>query len=450
MKALKRLLNLEDNKSKTIIKNAFYSFFIKGVNLSVSFLTIPLVLSFLNTTQYGVWLTLTAVLGWFSLFDLGFGNGLRNHLTVAITKHEFKEAKIYVSTTYAALAAIFGALILFFLLMHPFINWVRVFNAPAYMSRDINNAVVFATCFLFVQFIVRLINTVLLSFQRAAMADFSNTLIQIVILIGLYILKIAHLNSLTLVAIVYSATPILVFLIISIALYLTTYSNIRPSISFVKTSYVGKMLKLGLSFFIIQIAGLVLYTTDNFIIAQYFKPANVTTYNIAFKYFSISTIIFTIALTPFWSMTTKAFHEGDLKWIRMAVKKLLILWMIISVAQGIQLVVCNPLYDLWTSNKVTVPFELSVTMCFYSIIMNWSILFANFQNGVGKVRLQLYLATIAMVINIPLSIYFIKTTNLGVMSVPLATLVSLITASVFASIQYNKIINNTATGIWNM
>src|ERR1700712_203678 len=115
MNKLKQILKIKDAKSKTVIRNVFYSFFIKGINISVNFLTIPLVLTFLDTTQYGVWLTLTAILGWFSLFDLGFGNGLRNHLTIAVANKDFKEGKIYVSTTYAALSVIFGTLILVFL-----------------------------------------------------------------------------------------------------------------------------------------------------------------------------------------------------------------------------------------------------------------------------------------------------------------------------------------------
>jgi O-antigen/teichoic acid export membrane protein len=278
---LNKLFRVKDNKSKTVIRNVFFSFFIKALNISVNFLTIPLVLTFLNTTQYGVWLTLTAVLGWFSLFDLGFGNGLRNHLTVAIANQDYKEGKIYVSTTYAALSVIFGLLILVFVCVHPFINWVAVFNAPASMGRDINYAVLFAMCFLFVQFIVRLINTVLLSFQRAAMADFTNALVQVFILIGLYILKISHLNSLTAVAIVYSLTPVIIFLTVSLVLFFNTFNNISPSIYFIKTSYVNKLLKLGISFFVIQIAALVVYASDNFIITQLFEPSEVTIYNIA-------------------------------------------------------------------------------------------------------------------------------------------------------------------------
>lgn len=444
-----KILNLKDEKSKIVIQNASVSFFIKGINIAVNFLTVPLVLSFLNTTQYGIWLTLTAILGWFSLFDLGFGNGLRNHLTLAIAQKNYDEGKIYISTTYAALSVIFGSLIVLFITINPFINWVAVFNAPTHISHDINNAVVFAMCFLFVQFVVRLINTVLLSFQKSALSDLTNALVQVFILLGLYIIKISHYRSLTAVSIVYSVTPVIIFLFISVILFYSSYSNIRPSITFIKPAYISKLLKLGLSFFLIQIAALVLYASDNFIIAQFFNPAEVTTYNIAFKYFSLSNIFFTIVLVPFWSMTTRAHAEGDLTWIKHSVNKLLLIWGVLAGCGVVQLTVSNLLYRIWTHNSVFVPLSLSMVMLVYFIIMNWGVIFANFLNGVGKIKLQVYFSALGMILNIPLAILFIKVLHFGLISVPLATIFTMICGNTASTMQYNKIVNKNAAGIWN-
>ena len=449
MVSINRFFKITDVKSKTVFRNAFYSFFIKGLNVSVNFLTVPLVLTFLNTTQYGVWLTLTAIIGWFSLFDLGFGNGLRNHLTVAIANKDFKEGKIYVSTTYAALTVIFGSLILLFLVIHPFVNWVAVFNAPVSMANDINGAVLFAMCFLFVQFIVRLINTVLLSVQRAAMADFTNSMVQVFILAGLYILKLTHCSSLTVVAIVYSVTPVAVFLVISVWLYLTTYANIAPSIVFVKPAYVNKLLKLGLSFFIIQIAALVLYASDNFIIAQLFEPAQVTTYNVGFKYFSIVNIIFTIVLAPFWSMTTQALIEHDWVWIKGSIRKLNFLWAILVVFGLVELTFANPVIKVWSANKVVVPSILSMVLCGYFAVSNYGSIYANFLNGVGKIRVQLYFSVVGMVLNIPFAIFLVRVLKLGIIGVPIATIFTMFISTVLAFIQTRKILSSSASGIWN-
>jgi len=446
---LNKLFKLKDEKSKTVFKNVFFSFFIKAINISVSFLTIPLVLSFLNTTQYGIWLTLTAILGWFSIFDLGFGNGLRNHLTIAIANKNHDDGRIYVSTTYAALSLVFGAILIIFLMINPLINWRAVFNAPVEMSLDIQIAVTYSMCLLFVQFVLRLINNVLLAFQRSAMADFINALVQVFILIGLYAVKLTPYHSLTAVALVYSIMPVLVFLLLSVILYNKTYSYLTPKFTFVKFRHAKGLLNVGLNFFVIQIAALVLYASDNFIIAQYFSPADVAVYNIAFKYFSVSNIIFSIVLAPFWSMTTKAYAESDWKWIRATMKKLFMFWGLLILLIIFQLIFSAPFYKIWTHNTVSVPLNLSIVMSLYYIIFTLGGIFSNFLNGVSKIRLQLYFATSSMFLNILLAILFIKVFHMGVSGIPLATTIVTALVSIISYIQYRKITNLSATGIWN-
>jgi O-antigen/teichoic acid export membrane protein len=415
----------------------------------VNFLTVPLVLTFLNNTQYGIWLTLTAILTWFSLFDLGFGNGLRNKLITAIVNKNYAEGKIYVSTTYAALSVIFGALLILFLIVNQFINWTKIFNASPHLRSDLNQAVFYAISLLFVQFVLRLINTVLLSFQRSAMVDFINTLIQLAILAGLFIIKQMHFNSLSAVAFVYSIIPVIAFAIVNLILYLNKYNIVSPSIYYVKFTYVKSLLNLGLSFFIIQIAALVIYASDNFIISQLFTPADVTIYNIAYKYFSIGSICISIVLSPFWSMTTKAYVENDLNWIKKAIKKLTLVWAILVIITIIQLIFSNKLYDIWTRGKVVVPLSLSVMLCLYYIIVTLGTVFSNFLNGVGKIRLQVYFASVSMILNIPLAIFFVKVLHYGIIGIPLATIIVTTIVSVISYVQYYKITNLTATGVWN-
>lgn len=441
--------SLQSEKSKVFLVNASVSFFIKGINIFVSFLTVPLVLSFLSTTQYGIWLTLMAIISWFSLFDLGFGNGLRNKLTLSVATNNNADGRIYVSTTYAALSAIFGSLLLLFFICNQFVNWTRIFNAPATLGHDLNLAVLYAVSLLFVQFVLRLINTVLYAFQRSAFVDFVGTLAQISILAGLYMLKVLHYNSLSSVALVYSVTPVCIFSVVSFILYVGKYKIIRPSFRFIKLDHVKSLLNLGLSFFVIQVAALILYASDNFIITQFFTPADVTVYNIAFKYFSITNMIFTIVLTPFWSMTTKAFSEGDFNWISKAVKKLSLLWGALVICELIQLAISKPLLKVWTHNSVMVPLALSITMSIYFVVMNWGVVFANFLNGVGKIRLQLYFSVVGMIVNIPLAIILIRSFHLGIIAVPLSTIIVMVGGNILSSIQYKKIISNRATGFWN-
>ena len=79
---------------------------LKGGSIAISLLLVPLTLSYLNEYEYGVWLTLSSVLSWIYILDIGLGNGLRNKLTEAIALDDLKLAKIYVSTTFYSLTFI--------------------------------------------------------------------------------------------------------------------------------------------------------------------------------------------------------------------------------------------------------------------------------------------------------------------------------------------------------
>lgn len=446
---IKNIIKLLDPKSKIVLRNISYSFFIKGLNILLSFLTVPLILSFLDTTRYGIWLTLSAVLSWFSLFDLGLGNGLRNRLTIAIANKNYDDAKIYVSTTYIILSAIFSGLLLLFILFYPFINWIKVFNAPEILRDEITFAALICISCIFLQLVLRLINTILLSLQKAAMADLVNATVQLIIFGGLCLLKFQANNTLKSVTIVFAVIPVLVFFLVNIYLFSTRLNFIRPSFKAFRKTYIKNLLNLGISFFLIQIAALVLYATDNFIITQLFTPADVSVYNVAYKYFSVTSLALTIVLPSFWSMTTKAYVENDFEWMKKSMNKLLLIWCILGIVGISQLLLSDIIYKIWTDGKVKVPFILSTCMFIYYMVFNLAGIISNFLNAVGKTRIQLYYAVIAMILNIPIAYILVKLFSLGMIGIPISTIIVMTGAAIICFIQYRKIIQNHAKGIWD-
>lgn len=78
------LLMKFDKRNSKAIKNVLFSFFLKGGSILTSLLIVPMTLSYLNSYEYGVWLTLSSILSWIYILDIGLGNGLRNKLTEAL------------------------------------------------------------------------------------------------------------------------------------------------------------------------------------------------------------------------------------------------------------------------------------------------------------------------------------------------------------------------------
>jgi len=74
-------------------------------------------------------------------------------------------------------------------------------------------------------------------------------------------------------------------------------------------------------------------------------------------------------------------------------------------------------------------------------------IFSMFLNGVGKLKLQLYSGLFGALINIPLAIFLGK--QFGIFGVVLSTCLLGVLGAIWMPIQYYKIINNKAQGIWN-
>lgn len=447
--SFKNVINKGHSRSVKAKKNILISLIIKGISILISLLMVPLTLDYLNNTKYGIWLTVSSFITWLSFFDIGLGHGLRNKFAEAKARGKLKLARIYVSTTYALLGIIIGSVFILFFLINPFINWALIFNAPPEMAKELAMLVLLVVGFFCMQFILDLIGVVLAADQETAVNDLLRLIGSIVSLVIVFILTKTTGGALFNFGLAFSGTSVLVYFIASIILYRNKYLQFAPSFKFVRFRFAKKLFNLGVQFFIIQIVWIIMFSTDNIIISQLFGPEEVGPYNIAFKYFGMITMGFSILTTPLWSAYTEAYTRGDIAWIKNINRKLKIGWLVMVVVSIIMLVIAPFFYKAWIGDRLIIPFILSLLMCIYVIAINWGSIFVIFLNGVGKVRLQLYVGIAAGILNIPLSILFAKTFNLGSAGVILATTVCLSFGPILAPIQYKKVINNTAKGIWN-
>jgi O-antigen/teichoic acid export membrane protein len=443
---LKSRINQGHHRSVKAKKNILNALIFKGMSIAISFVLVPITINYVNPTQYGIWLTLSAVIGWFGFFDIGFGHGLRNRLTESIARRKFKLSRIYISTTYAMLCIIVSVVLVLFFVVNQYINWARILNADASMGRELSLLALIVFVFFCFQFILQLITTVLTANQQPSYASVFYFLANVISLVIIFILtKTTHGNLLYL-GFVLGLTPVLVLLLSSIWFYSNDYKKLAPSIKYVRFSFVKNILNLGIKFFMLQIAGLILYESSNIIIAQLFGPSKVTTYNIAYKFFSIITMVFAIINLPFWSAFTKAWVEKDIAWIKNTIRSLQLLWILCAATSVLMVIIANFVYRLWVGSEIVVPIGLSAAIAAYGIMNTWNAIYSQFLNGVGKVKLQLIYGVGGALLNIPLAV--LLGYRLGITGVILSSVILTSVNMVCGYIQYQKIVNNTATGIW--
>ncbi|MCI4671354.1 MAG: MATE family efflux transporter [Bacteroidia bacterium] len=433
-------------------KQVLLGFFFQGASILLGFLLVPITLDYLSNDKeiYGVWLMLGDIIAWFNFFDVGLGNGMRNKFAEAKAKGEHQLARVYVSTTYVGLSLIMAVVFLVLLAVIPFVSWQTAYNStiPEYQLK-LTTLIVFGFfCF---RFVIQLIEKLLIADQRPSWSKAFKFFSNVIALAVIYILTIYTEGSLVNLSLVLSVSPIIIVIFATFYFFNKDYKDYRPSFKLATREHFNSLMSLGGKFFLLQIGSLILFLTDAVIIAQIdsLGPEAVTDYKLTQRYFNIPTIAFAIITNTLWSAFTDAYTRKDFDWIRNTVKKTVMLWGGLTVGIIIMIFLAIPFIELWTKGAVIPTISLVVMMGIFQIMLNLNAIFVMFVNGVGKIKLQIWSAYLAMIINIPLSIYFAKYLGWGLTGIIAATCVSIGIDVIIRPIQYYKIINGTAKGIWN-
>lgn len=429
-------------------KNIIASFGLKGISILISLAYVSLLINALGKEEYGIWLILTSFMSWIAFFDIGIGNGTRNYLGKALAKKDYEKAKSYVSTTYAIFILIFLPLIVVILIVTPFIHWQSVFNTNAVNEQTLKVVASVVLSFFALRLIFQTINILLLADQRPAMTGLIGLISNVISFALIYLLNSIGYNSFILFCTILCIVPVFVFIVYSFILFSKSYKHLRPSFKSVDFNLTKNILSLGLKFFIIQISGIIIYTSTNLIITQFYNPESVTSYNIAYKYFSVITMFYGIVITPLWSSVTDAYALEDMKWMKNILKKYNYISVLLIVAILIMFLASPFIYQWWVPS-VEISSSLSLVVALQALMYVVFTPYITLLNGVGKIKLVMYFVIVQSIVYIPLVFLFDKYLAIGVAGILLVSIVIEIPLKITQFIQTKKIINQTAKGIWN-
>jgi O-antigen/teichoic acid export membrane protein len=322
-------------------------------------------------------------------------------------------------------------------------------NIPNTFDENISLIVITVFCLFSLQLILKNITTILLALQKTALSNlimFSGNLLALISIMILGKIGIANLKTISLT---FMLSPITIYIGFTIFLFRKKLNKYIPEKLKIHREYFSNMMNLGIKFFFIQITTIIMFSSGNFVIAQLFGPKEVTPYNISYRLFASTMSIFTIIIAPFWSAYTDAITKNEYSWIKNALKNLNKIWVLFAFGLLMLLLASPFVYKLWVGERVNIPFFLSASFALYAALLSWTGMFSQFLNGVGKIKIQLYISIFQCVSNIPLAIILAKYLNFGITGVIMATNINLIISAIILPIQVRKISNQKAYGIWN-
>lgn len=435
-----------DERTNLVRKNILASFLVKFWSGGVFFLLVPLTLHCLGVYVNGIWLTISGALMWLDNMDIGLGNGLRNKLAICIAQGNIHQAREAISSTFVMLTIIIIPSILLLLLV------INTFDLHAVMDSNrkvpeltmVMNITIIFVCSTFIfKFIGNFYQGLLLPAVSNLLITGGHTLV----LIGTFILYKTDCHSLLAIAIVNTCAPLIIYLIAYPFTFYYKYKYLRPSLKLFRIDLVKELFLIGIKFFTLQMCGLLIMQSMNFLISKFFTPAMVTPYQIAYRYFSILLLIFSIITTPYWSATTDAWAKGDITWIKDAMKRTKKAFVIALLGLITMILFSSVFYRVWVGDMVNVPISITISVAIYIIIYIDIMVYSYFLNGIGALRMQLIVSIISSVVYIPTAC-LIATFSHHIVSIILFMSIINLPALILNRVQFRKIINGTAEGFW--
>ncbi len=423
-------------------KNIVFGITFKGISVFLNFLIVPILILFLGKIEYGVWITIFSIVNWIFTFDLGIGQGLRNKLTEALSVNDLEKASQIISTSYVFIS-LFSLLILilgiFFIY---FTNFQELLNYKAKSNSFLQNFVFLSLFFTIINFVISLYKKLFLAVHKSFVIELVNVFFQTFYLVITLIWLHYNLEK-SLISLVF-IFGVINFVVSLIATFVFFKIQEKVLFSFKKVSLKEGRLLLGLGgkFFIINCSLIVILSTDNIIISNLLGPTFVTDYFTVQKIFQFLIILFTIVLSSSWGLYSEAIIKKDYNWIRQNLKKMNFFLIGILILGVIFFYFIEEILNIWIGKDlIEIPKGLAFCNMIYTFIFCFTNIYMFFINASNKINIQMYLYVFAAIINIPLSIFFVKLLG-STTGVILSTLLCFLPLLVIMPIQSHMIIKN--------
>ncbi len=405
------------------MKGAVTGFFGKGSNLIVSAVTVSLTARYLGSEGFGLWTAISSAIAMFFVFDIGIASTLTNLISDSFAAGDKDSAAESFATALWLVVTVSFVLGLAGWVLWPHIDWQGLFHVhDPVLARQTSAAIAAAYAVFLVALPAGLMPKLLGGYQEVHAANFFNAAGNLLSLGALVVVIRFHASLPVLVAAYAGAIPVSNLVAMAWVAFIHE-PWLKPWPGRFRSRLVGRIFHSGTQFFIIQIAGLVVFNSDNLVISHFMSPVAVLPYNVTWRLSSYITAVPVLVIPALWPALAEAFAKRDISWMRGAYARTRrITLAVLTVGTAVMMFAGRPIIRLWAGPAAVPSFSLlalmSVWMFIFAVTLNQSCLLG----ATGRVKKQAAFSLLAAVVNLALSIVLIKL--VGVNGVILATIVS--------------------------
>jgi O-antigen/teichoic acid export membrane protein len=403
---IKSLVQSFGKVNPSLVRNIIYGFGIRVLGIILQFLLVKISLNFVSPDYYGLWLTISTMVLWLGLFDLGLTNGLRNKISEKISINAMEEIGGLLRLSYRFLLFLTAGVFITGIALIFIVDWPSVIDIPKKISRTelLWVFVLPLICFC-VNLYLKPIFALHYSLHNSYVESFSTTLASVLSLLLLLIgYMMDNASNIIWLAFSFSVPQTLVTAGITwntfrkSPQYFQRQENRQNSMKFREIS------GLSLKYFFIQVSATVVH---------YYGNTLVTEYNLVVRYFSLPMIVFSIIINPFWNIVAEKVHARETEQLKMVFRKVRTILFLMLAALLLMILVSPIFFNFWVGESVSIQLSLIISYSFFTIISLVGSFYTLFINGSGNLKIQTITSVISSALYLPVMIFFITRFNFG-------------------------------------
>lgn len=395
----------------------------RSISLIASIITVRLTFRYLGAERYGMWTTITSSIALLGFADFGMSNGLVNMVADAIGRKDNRAAQSAVASAFWMLSAVAFIASLITAIGYPLVNTSRLFNVHSALAVQESGPTLLILLICFAAALpLGAVRGTLTGLQSAYVNNIWNSLGSLGSLIALLITIHSH-AGLPMLALSLSGPPLLANLLNGTELFGFSRPELRPDPRCISLDSASRMFRTGMAFFILQMAIIIGMQTDNIVVAQILGADVVPQYAVPARMFNILISLLALVSGAIWPAYVDAQAQSDGRWIYKTFKRVAaVSTLLTALVTSVLVIFGNKILAAWVGPQIHASMMLLVVLGLLCVVNSYLQPAAYLLNGLGIFRFQVINALIMAVVNLGLSIVFVK--MYGVVGAVLGTVVA--------------------------
>lgn len=356
----------------------------KATTIIVQLLALPIAVSALGVSRYGVFVTIAAALAWMSITNVGVVRGLTRGIAMAASGDDrMREARYFSSafifvTVIALFVAVVVAVLIWFAPVQDFFG-----DEYAAFSGEIRRGLLL----LCVLFTLQVIASVAESAQAGYQEQYINNLWGILgnVLSVLTLFVVAFFWP-TISGMILAMYGVLVASKLMNFAHLIWFSHphLRPSFRRFDRVLGKAIFVSGLAFFLIEASNLMNLQLSLLITGHFLGPESAGTFSIMVRLLALLLGVIVMLTTPLWPAITDALVRDEVEWVRSLYRKAILFSMLYAVAVGLAVAVGGrKIVSIWVGSQVAPDLALQIFMGVYFVLWVWALVHYTTLMGMG-------------------------------------------------------------------